>query len=120
MKEQLISFETAKLAKEKGFDEECHKIYNKLEQLISRGHQTSRNSEKEKICYLYVREGWYLSTFSKNPANSTYGAGDPDGHWYPADLNASRFAHVFSAFFSLSFAFIARSTSLKSACVNGS
>lgn len=29
MKEQLISFETAKLAKEKGFDEECNHSFNK-------------------------------------------------------------------------------------------
>lgn len=28
MKEELISFETAKLAKEKGFNEECYHVYN--------------------------------------------------------------------------------------------
>jgi hypothetical protein len=35
MKEQLISFETAKLAKEKGFDEPCREYYNKDEEVES-------------------------------------------------------------------------------------
>ena len=35
MKEQIISLETAKLAKEKGFDEPCREYYNKDEEVES-------------------------------------------------------------------------------------
>lgn len=35
MKEQLVNFETAKLAKEKGFDEETYAFYNSAKDLIN-------------------------------------------------------------------------------------
>lgn len=48
MKEQLISFDTAKLAKEKGFNEQCSTTYNSLGKVYI--HKTKRyNSAFKKI-----------------------------------------------------------------------
>ncbi len=51
MKEQLISFETAKLAKEKGFDEGCKKYYSTDKQF---------HSSKQILTHKSLRSGGYL------------------------------------------------------------
>ena len=53
MEEQLISFETAKLAKEKGFDEECYFTYDKIskEYCIFESEYSETNSEINKYIY---------------------------------------------------------------------
>ncbi|HHX70959.1 MAG TPA: hypothetical protein GX708_23280 [Gallicola sp.] len=45
MEEQLISFETAKLAKEKGFDEVCSYLYENSKDIV---YTTHKNSELNK------------------------------------------------------------------------
>lgn len=53
MEEQLISFETAKLAKEKGFNEECYLTYGKIlkEYCIFKSDYSETNSEVNKYTY---------------------------------------------------------------------
>ena len=53
MEEQLISLETAKLAKEKGFNEECYFTYDKIskEYCIFKSEYSETNSEINKYIY---------------------------------------------------------------------
>ena len=53
MQEQQISFETAKLAKEKGFNEECYLTYGKIfkEYCIFKSEYSETNSEVNKYTY---------------------------------------------------------------------
>ena len=53
MQEQLISFETAKLAKEKRFDEECYYTYGRIgkEYCIFKSEYSETNSEINKYIY---------------------------------------------------------------------
>ena len=47
MKEQLISFETAKLAKEKGFNRQCFYYYDKTEKLIEPYEENGSSTDVE-------------------------------------------------------------------------
>jgi len=43
MEEQLITFETAKLAKEKGFNASCHELYRKMDNELIIGRNYASN-----------------------------------------------------------------------------
>ena len=53
MKEQLISFETAKLAKEKGFNEECYFTYGEISEdyCLFKSEYSETNSEVNEYIY---------------------------------------------------------------------
>ena len=74
MKDQLISFETAKLAKEKGFDEICYCSYN-----VWRGNIRKSDTEETALNkYLiiddnpYSRDGNYVLDEFKNSYSKEY------------------------------------------------
>lgn len=60
MKEQLVSFETAKLAKEKGFDWECHSYYHILDVY------EAQDVKYDKLKYNSQADNWHRSVYSDN------------------------------------------------------
>lgn len=68
MKEQLISFETAKLAKEKGFKELCYYYYNNKKKMqepyLENGSSTDTGFRVELEDLLEQHNNFYHNTFS--------------------------------------------------------
>ena len=82
MKEQLISFETAKLAKEKGFNEYCEYFYCDGSQNLEKSKEkVNRNSNFDKPCTAATQsllQKWlrevhdiHVETFKQMGINST-------------------------------------------------
>ncbi len=75
MKEQLISFETAKLAKEKGFDETTFKHYGRQGDILSGATAVFYSAPSQSILQKWLREEkkiWIEPTYNRHRGVEPY------------------------------------------------
>ena len=76
MEEQLISFETAKLAKEKGFNEiPCHYVYD--EGILKQSYQAFNRLNFELAPTQSLLQKWLRDKHNINVLFNTYHVGEP-------------------------------------------
>lgn len=84
MQEQLITFETAKLAKEKGFNEMCKTAYGRNADSLYYGNCTHKNSENiflsaptQSLLQKWLREVYDIEMYVR----STYKLNKKNKYW---------------------------------------
>lgn len=94
MKEELITFETAKLAKEKGFDEVCSYLYENSKEIVYTTHKNSGlnkhfdwySAPSQSLLQRWMREKYNIHI------EITWNPNETDKHYY-ASLNYIVGAH---------------------------